>query len=326
MRKSTGTKDRAVAAAKLQEWKAAEAHRRAVNDGEPPAQTMQITYERLEEALLWDYAHNDRSSRPNLKHPRRAFSGKTGEYIVANWRQYETARRAAGVADATVKHELHNIDRMFSAAREQELTTLDPGITLKPPDNARKEFVTEAERARLDLELPEHLRPVLHAGYLTGWRVHSELLPLRWDNVELDAGIMRLRTSKNKEGRVFPFAAAKELADLIQRQHETRPPGCIYVFPSPTGKKISAKPFYAAWRKACRRADVLGEDGEHKIPHDLRRSAARNLARAGVPRSVAKKLIGHKTDIMYERYDITDERDLSTAVTQLSQYSRSRSS
>jgi integrase len=72
------------------------------------------------------------------------------------------------------------------------------------------------------------------------------------------------------------------------------------------------KSFAKAFKSACRKAAVPG-----RIPHDFRRTAVRNLERAGVPRSVAMRLVGHKTESVYRRYAIADERDLRVAVERL---------
>jgi len=53
--------------------------------------------------------------------------------------------------------------------------------------------------------------------------------------------------------------------------------------------------------------------------HDNRRSTVRNMDRAGIPRDIAKKLSGHKTDSMYSRYTIVNERDLNDATAKLGQ-------
>jgi integrase len=76
------------------------------------------------------------------------------------------------------------------------------------------------------------------------------------------------------------------------------------------GKPI--KDFRTAWRLACRAAAVPG-----RIPHDLRRTAVRNLERVGVSRSVAMKLVGHKTEAIYRRYAVVDEQSLREAALKL---------
>jgi len=69
--------------------------------------------------------------------------------------------------------------------------------------------------------------------------------------------------------------------------------------------------FYEPWRDACKAAGI------QRIPHDFRRTAVRNLERAGVPRTTAMAMIGHKTESIYRRYSIVDQAMLEMRTSKL---------
>ena len=79
-----------------------------------------------------------------------------------------------------------------------------------------------------------------------------------------------------------------------------------------TVKPIRPKVLYRRWETACKASGV-----PERIPHDFRRTAVRNLERAGVPRSVAMKITGHKTEAVYRRYAIVSEADLTEGLKKL---------
>ena len=85
---------------------------------------------------------------------------------------------------------------------------------------------------------------------------------------------------------------------------------CPWLFFRGRGKPV--KSLARAWRTACRLAGA-----PDRVPHDFRRTAVRNLERAGVPRKVAMLIVGHRTEAMYRRYDIVTESDLHAAAVKL---------
>lgn len=105
-----------------------------------------------------------------------------------------------------------------------------------------------------------------------------------------------------------------ELADLIERRWTAReyqaPDGTTALSPfvfHRHGRPVGN--FRRAWATACGTAGVTGT-----LFHDLRRSAVRNMDRAGVSQSVAMAISGHKTASVYRRYRIVDEDDLRRAL------------
>jgi len=75
--------------------------------------------------------------------------------------------------------------------------------------------------------------------------------------------------------------------------------------------------FRKSWATACRLASV------HRLFHDLRRSAARNMLNAGVPQAIAMQVTGHKTDSMFRRYAIVAPNDVRTALRTTQEYTAS---
>lgn len=109
------------------------------------------------------------------------------------------------------------------------------------------------------------------------------------------------------DGRPLPLRS--ELLEIIQRAHEKRRPDCPYVFHH-DGQPIGD--FRKAWKTACKKAGLAGI-----IVHDLRRTAVRNMVRAGIPERVAMELSGHKTRRVFDRYNIVSSEDLAAATERL---------
>ncbi len=237
---------------------------------------------------------------------------------------YAANRRAKGWRPATIATNLAILRRGYTLARKAGLCAARPEFPVIAVDNARQGFFERADFEKLRAQLrTETARNISTFAYLTGWRTKSEILPLTWDRVDFTAGVVRLdvRQSKNKDGRTFPFDAMPELCEVLGRQklaadafeamHGWRP---VHVFFHRDGPHAGrpATTLQKAWEQARERAGMAD-----KILHDFRRTAVRNLVRAGVSESVAMKLCGHKTRKVFDRYSIVSERDLREGVAKL---------
>jgi integrase len=286
--------------------------------------------------LVDDYKINGRKSLETAEGSMAALERYFGsdfarDITLDRLNAYVASRMDIGRKVATIRNELAALKRAFHLAERAGKAVCPPFPSLRV-QNARTGFFEENEFQAVRAALPEDIRPLAEFAYATGWRF-GEIVGLRWSQVDLRAGTVRLEpgSTKNDEGRVFPFAALRRLESLLREQRTKteaveRAEGmiCPWVFHR-AGKPI--RNFREAWEAACVEAGFFrvvpipgraeGRKKATKLFHDFRRTAVRNLERAGVPRSVAMKLTGHKTESVYRRYAIVSEADLAQGVKKL---------
>ena len=278
-----------------------------------------VTFNELAEDLLQDYRLNGRKSLVTAEYSvetlRKFFGGtmRARDIGTTEIRDFIEERLEAEVSNSTINRELRALNRMFTLAAEHEPPKIDKAPKIRKLKDAppRQGFFEHGEYLKLLGALPSYLKPVLTFGYKTGWR-KGEILNLTWDRVNLKEGIVRLEPSQTKNSQARIVVVDEELKGLLRAQRNSESMGCPYVFHR-DGSRI--KDFREAWKTAC---DDMGLKG--KLFHDLRRTAVRNMVRAGVPELVAMKVSGHKTRAVFDRYNIVDEKDLKQAAASLSKY------
>jgi integrase len=236
-------------------------------------------------------------------------------------------RMEAKARNGEINRELALLKRMFSLTTKQGQLIYRPYIAMLKEDNVRTGFFEHDQFLAVLKHLPHELQPVITFGYLTGWRISSEVLPLEWRQVDFKAGEVRLDkgTTKNGEERVFPMTVElRTLLEARKAEHD-RLKKAGMIIPNVFFRMVAderggeKKPrliiaFTKAWKVAVRDAGCPG-----RIPHDLRRTAVRNFVGSGIQETVAMKLTGHKTRSVLDRYNVVSDNDLKGAAAALDQ-------
>jgi integrase len=226
--------------------------------------------------------------------------------------EYIAERLKAGAKTSTVNREVAVLRAMFYLGAKS-----DPPKVLRVPrfpdklrePNPRAGFVTEDQYAALQAKCKHGwLRALLALGYNYGFR-KGELLGLRVSQIDLKARDIRLLpgTTKNDKGRTVKMT--NEVYQLLAECVRGKGPEDA-VFTWGNGRPVLD--FRGAWRTLRESAGL-----PRLRVHDLRRSAVRRMVRRGISKHVAKKISGHVTDSVFDRYDIVDEQDLADAARKL---------
>jgi integrase len=339
----------------------------------PAVQFEKVTFDELAEEFLNDYRINGKKSfnraEISVRYLKNEFEGiritelttpRIQEYVAKRlkWscsscqskflltgdpkcpRCGET-RLEKGAANATINRELAALRRILNLGARQTPPKVDrvPHIPMLKENNTRKGFFEHKEFLAFRDALPDYMKPVVTFGYKVGWR-DQEVTSLKWDNVDLDNGIVTLKVGETKNDEARTIYMDDELKALFQEQWAKRgkqtelPP---YVFLNKTGSGPIVN-IRKAWNAACRETNLgygyklsleyvdkwKGRFSPGPIFHDFRRTAVRNMVRSGIPERVAMMISGHKTRSVFDRYNIVSDTDLKMAAKKHHEYLKSQ--
>lgn len=309
-------------------------------------QVERIKVQELAEDFIRDYRINGRKSLDDVQarwdlHLKPFFgymraADVTSQQIAC----YVDSRQQEGASNATVNRELAALKRMFRLgvqATPPKVMRM-PAFPHMKENNVRKGFLEDEQFRALVGGAELWFRALVECGRTYGRRV-SELLGLRVEQVDLAQKVIRLEpgTTKNRDGReVFMTDTVRALLSACV---QGKAPDS-QVFTRPNGSPVRS--FRVTWERACTRVGVghtvcadCSEpmDSGKACPkcksqrsvysglifHDLRRTAARNLRRAGIPETVIMKIGGWRTRSVFERYAIVSRTDIADAMRKLQQ-------
>jgi integrase len=232
---------------------------------------------------------------------------------------YIAGRVKDGDRPATVNRTLVYVRQAYSLAKKREILNRSPFIKrMDERDGIRREFFSEAEIDAIVEALPADLRDFTRWCAATGMR-KGEAASLTWSMVQGNELCIPGDVCKNREGRTLPISGLPVLPEIIERRRQAarvEVNGTTEMVPfifHRAGRAVAN--FDKAWATATEQAGCPG-----KIFHSLRRTAVRQMIRAGVPIPVAKLWSGHTTDEIFYRYGILDTNDMRKAFEKKEQF------
>jgi integrase len=211
-----------------------------------------------------------------------------GDITSQRIRQFKQQRVNAGNKESTVNRYLALLKKMFNVAIEEGLINENPVRRVKffsERDTVRTRVLTYEEEERLRRECADHLRPAVITALHTGMRL-SEILNLKWENVDFGERVITVEKAKSGKVRSIPMNRV-----LV---------GELFCLKSQDGTSDRVYPFKSirtAFENAKRRAGIEG-----LTFHDLRRTFGTRLLELGTNIRTIQKYYGHSSLVVTERY------------------------
>lgn len=216
-------------------------------------------------------------------------------------------------------HFCRAVKKLFAWAVDFDLLAVNPFRRLQIPRcGERTRTLTPEEFRALLRSTNAPFRRLLVAALHTLARP-GELRLLKWEHVDLDARVIRLKKFKAKDRRRdgvrLRMIALDDVAlKLLRFLEARRRPEAVYVFESPKKRPWTPNAMRCAMRTARARAGIEKVDGEHVVLYSTRHTAATKAIRNGLGIKHLANLLGHSRVTTTERYVHLDAGDLVNAV------------
>jgi integrase len=287
--------------------------------GEAP-DSRQTTVQKLKDAMMQTWKNLDKNAASvawaeNCWKRLLPYFGAMKAHCVSSAaiRGYVEHRKEQKAANGTINRELSVLSSAFTLGYEETPRRVSHKLsfTRLPESRPRQGFVEQKQYDALAKNCTElYMRAMLALAYSFGFR-KAELLSLKVSDVDLLSGTVRLRTSKNGEPRQVNLT--RDTKQLLASCCAGKEPGdAVFTRTEQSGKRVAVADFRGTWDAVTKAAGCEG-----LLFHDLRRSAVRNMVRAGIPEVVCMRISGHKTRAVFDRYNIVSERDLADAAKKL---------
>jgi integrase len=206
------------------------------------------------------------------------------------------------VAPATVNRELQIVRHLFNLAKRWKKFFGENPVSeakLLSVNNQKERILTPEEEGKLLGLCNPYLKPILITALHTGMR-KSEILTLRWTNVDLDNSVITIEhtNTKTKTTRRIPINSV--LRKLLLEQ-KLKSWGGGFMFLSQDVKPYKSHDSLRAFERLCKKAGISGLRF-----HDLRHTAATRMIEAGASIVAVSKILGHSDIKMTMRYTHPD--------------------
>jgi integrase len=225
-----------------------------------------------------------------------------------------------GLSSSTVSKRLQVARMFFRAAKRRKLILENPFDEVRSTaviDKSRHAFVDRESVARVLVECDRNWRIIVTLCRFAGLRCPSEVLSLRWRDIDWLAGKMLITSPKTehhegKDSRLCPLFP--EVREALESALATRSEGSVYVVESYRQHCATAK----GWRQANLRTQFerilkrAGVDPWPRLFHGMRASCETELLET-FPNHVVAAWLGHSVKIQEKHYATVRESDFARA-------------